>query len=94
MISLSAEELRLLSYAIVYARSSQHVSKHEQDVLSEIMVKVSGEILGEGPHYLVGGGERPAELGENEARRIREMRLNRMRQTRLRRAVGVAEEDS
>lgn len=93
MIHLSDEELRLLSYAIVYARSSQHVSKREQDVLSEIMVKVSGEILGEGPHYLV-GGERPADLSEKEARRIREMRLNRVRQNRLRRVTGVAEEDS
>lgn len=93
MIHLSDEELRLLSYAVVYARSSQHVSKHEQDVLSEIMIKVTGEILGEGPHYLV-GGERTTEIGDNEARRIREMRLNRVRQARLRRVIGVAEEDS
>lgn len=84
MIALDAEELRMLSYAVTYARSSDHLSTREQDVLSQVMVKVYGEVVREGPHFIVGGsGNGQAKMTPEEARKIRMDRLTRVKKNRI-----------
>lgn len=77
----------MLAYAVTFARASTKLSKEEQDVMSRIMVKVSAEVLREGPHYLVGPNGGKQQLSDEEASALRRANLNRVRQARLRKGL-------
>lgn len=93
MIQLDQDELKILAYAVTYARSSTKLRVGEQDALSRVMMKVSAEIIRDGPHYIVGNGSK-RKISDKQARHLRADRLKRVIQARANGKLRKAPIDS